>query len=409
MRNKNTKNEKLAALYMRIGTDYYKIIEQPLTSGDRNEIIKVWRKQEIIDDHGRPFLSDIGKYDSFCFIPDHENYQRVVGNSYNKYEPIPHEPKEGEWQKIEVFLKHIFGEQYAIGLDYLTIIWKYPTQRLPILCLVSEERNTGKTTFLLFLKAIFGKNMTFNTNEDFRTHFNSGWTCKSIIGVDEVFLERKEDAEKLKNLSTSKTVNNEAKGKDRFEQEFFGKFILCSNNETDFLKIDSKEIRYWIRKVPTFQTEDKDLLDEMKKEIPAFIHFLTSREIETPNRTRMWFTREQLWTDALKKVIQSGTSPLEHEIKDVITDQFLNFEQDEVKLTQKDIIDLLKNENGVNNVRKKDITDILKKWGYEPTEQPKYYKKWRYVSDNEGKHIPMEFSNTGRYCTFKRSDFVSKK
>jgi hypothetical protein len=38
----------------------------------------------------------------------------------------------------------------------------------PILLLLSEERYTGKSTFLYFLKALFQYNVTFNTNEDFR-------------------------------------------------------------------------------------------------------------------------------------------------------------------------------------------------------------------------------------------------
>lgn len=40
-------------------------------------------------------------------------------------------------------------------LDYLQLLYLYPIQKLPILLLVSEERNTGKSTFLNFLKAIF--------------------------------------------------------------------------------------------------------------------------------------------------------------------------------------------------------------------------------------------------------------
>ena len=211
--------------YIRIATDYYKKINHPLASSDTIEKIVPWQKTTIKEDHGVEILGNIPKYDSFCLIPSHENYKREVNNSYNLYDPILVQPREGIWPRIEYFLNHIFGEQYPIGLDYLTIIWRFPTQVLPILCLVSEERNTGKTTFLHFMKDIFGKNMTFNTNEDFRSNFNSGWTSKLIIGVDEVFLDKKEDAEKIKNLSTSRMINSEAKGKDRFEQEFFGKFI----------------------------------------------------------------------------------------------------------------------------------------------------------------------------------------
>lgn len=45
--------------------------------------------------------------------------------------------------------------------------------------------------------------MTFNTNEDFRSQFNSDWTGKLLIMVDEVLLNRREGSERLKNLSTT--------------------------------------------------------------------------------------------------------------------------------------------------------------------------------------------------------------
>jgi hypothetical protein len=63
---------------------------------------------------------------------------------------------------------------------------------------VSTERNTGKTNFLNFLKALFGDNMTINRNEDFRSNFNSEWASKLIIGVYETLHDRKEDSERIK-------------------------------------------------------------------------------------------------------------------------------------------------------------------------------------------------------------------
>ena len=66
---------------------------------------------------------------------------------------------------IAALVRHIFGDQYELGLDYLQLLYTKPLQKLPILLLVSEERNTGKSTFLNFLKALFEANVTFNTNE----------------------------------------------------------------------------------------------------------------------------------------------------------------------------------------------------------------------------------------------------
>ena len=187
-----------------------------------------WSIECIKQDHGKSFLSSIPKYDGFCFVPGHLDYHQVIENFYNRYHPFPHEPQPGYPKLILVFLNHVFGEQLDLGLDYLKILLLYPTQILPILCLVSTDRNTGKTTFLNFLKAIFGDNMTINSNEDFRSNFNAEWAHKLIIGVDETFLDKKEDSERLKSLSTSRYYKIEAKGYDRQEIEFFGSLFYAA-------------------------------------------------------------------------------------------------------------------------------------------------------------------------------------
>lgn len=155
-------------------------------------------------------------------------------------------------------------------MDYLQLLYLQPIQKLPILLLVSEERNTGKSTFLNFLKALFQNNVTFNTNEDFRSQFNSDWAGKLLIVVDEVLLNRREDSERLKNLSTTLSYKVEAKGKDRDEIAFFAKFVLCSNNEYLPVIIDAGETRYWVRKIDRLQSDDTDFLQKLKAEIPAF-------------------------------------------------------------------------------------------------------------------------------------------
>src|SRR4051794_9995120 len=304
--------------YLRIGTTYYKKVRKPLASGDVVEFLVPWSIECIKQDHGKYFLSSIPRFDGFCLVPSHLEYKREIQNFYNRYHPFLHDALPGYPKQILVFLNHVFGEQVDIGLDYLKILLLYPMQILPILCLVSTERNTGKTTFLNFLKAIFGDNMTINSNEDFRSNFNAEWANKSIIGVDETFLDRKEDSEKIKSLSTSRYYKIEAKGQDRQEIEFFGKFILCSNNEDNFVMIDPGEIRYWIRRLPVLQNENKNLLDELKQEIPCFIDFLIQRPFTTHPVSRMWFRPEQLSTAALKRVKRYNRNKLEVEMAQLL-------------------------------------------------------------------------------------------
>ena len=169
--------------YIRVGTDYYRSVEIPLTIDTIKGMIR-WNRQTVIDDFGKDALLRIMKYKGFCTIPSHIAYQREVRGFYNKYHELSYQSTiEGSFEHIDKFLHHIFGDQYLIGLDYLTLIWRKPTQILPVLCLVSIERNTGKTTFLNLLKMIFENNMTVNTNEDFRSRFNSEWAGKCIVAV----------------------------------------------------------------------------------------------------------------------------------------------------------------------------------------------------------------------------------
>jgi hypothetical protein len=271
-----------------------------------------------------------------------------VNNCYNQYQPLSYELKEGDnFQNIIQFLQHIFGEQYELGLDYLTILWQKPMQILPILCLVSTERNTGKTTFINLLKLIFESNMTINTNDDFRSKFNGDWSGKLIIAVDEVLLDKREDSERIKNLSTAKSNKIEFKGKDKIEQVYFGKFILCSNNEDSFIKIDAEETRYWVRKINPLQKHDDDidLINKMKIEVPYFAHFLNSRAIATKPTYRMWFSPEQLYTSALGNLISGNRSYVEKELEEMLVDEFENSGEEELCYTSKNLVDMLKRNN----------------------------------------------------------------
>lgn len=308
--------------YIRVGTSYYKKVEKPLASEDTVSILIPWNKDTIISDHGKDYLASISCYDGFCCIPSHSNYKQEIGTFYNQYHELEFQPKQGECITILTFLKHIFQEQYELGLDYIKILYEHPLQVLPILCLVSRERGTGKTTFLNFLKQVFGKNMTLNTNDDFRSQFNSDWANKLVIAVDEVLLDKRDDSERIKNLSTARQFKAEAKGKDRQEIEFFGKFILCSNNETSFIHIDKEEIRYWVIKVRPFQgtvQHSSDIFfEKLKYEIPAFLNFLINRSFHTQSKSRMWFTPQQLETDALIRLKASNKSMTEKEMIEIL-------------------------------------------------------------------------------------------
>ena len=134
--------------FVRVGTTLYKLADMPLVGGGFVKKRIVWNNETLRQDYGRDYLATVPKYDGFCTVPDHVNYQPVVGSFLNLYEPTGHHPKQGVFPHIEALARHIFGEQYELGMDYLQLLYLHPIEKLPILLLVSEERNTGKSTFL---------------------------------------------------------------------------------------------------------------------------------------------------------------------------------------------------------------------------------------------------------------------
>lgn len=387
--------------YLRIGTTYFKKVSKPLASGDKIELLLSWSIECIKQDHGKSFLADIPRYDGFCLVPDHLNYAQVVDNFYNRYHPFNYEPKPGYPAKTLTFLNQIFGHQLDLGLDYLKILLLYPRQVLPILCLVSEERSTGKTTFLNYLKATFGDNMTINSNEDFRSNFNAEWAHKLIIGVDETFLERKEDSERIKSLSTSKYYKIEAKGQDRQEIEFFGKFILCSNNEDNFIIIDPGEIRYWVRKLLPIEHDNKNLLEDLKSEIPFFIHYLLERSFSTQPVSRMWFRPDLLTTPALLRVKKYNRNKLEVEIAQLLLMLLEAKEQaQELNFSLSDVQDWLV-KKGFRNHDTANIRHVLQQlWHLKPVQNSLTYLQYKIGTDG----MIYEYNNKGRYYTLTQKE-----
>lgn len=405
--------------YLRIGTKYHKKVLEPLHSGDKLEKLIGWSRSELELDHGKEFLKKIPRYDGFCLIPSHDDHEEVIDSFYNKYEKLSHKESKGEFAKTELFLKHIFEEHYIIALDYLTILWRYPTQTLPVLALVSKEKGTGKTSFLNWLKLIFEKNMTINSNADFDSRFNSDWTNKLIIAIDEVMLNSKQHTEKLKQLATAKSIKSEAKGKDKNETIYFGKLILNANDEEGFIRTDDQEMRFWIRKVkPLSQSQfvvkensndestnygNPNMLEELLEEIPAFIYLLSKREIVNPKVTRMWFTKEQLHTKALEVLIRGSRSSLYDEIHFVITELFEMHDVPELQFSAKDLVDVLLY-NSYKNVSSSNVSETLKK-EFELTAKNSSYTKYHHISGQDKTFSATENAK-GRFFTFKRSDFL---
>ena len=382
--------------YIRVGTSLYKLAHQPLANGTTVLRRIPWSFGTIRQDYGKSHTPPIKKYDGFCTVPSHTDYHKEIDGFYNLYEPITHVPVEGEFPDIIKLMRHIFGEQFELGLDYMQLLYRQPTQKLPILLLVSEERNTGKTTFLNFLKAVFQDNTTFNTNEDFRSQFNADWAGKLLIVVDEVLLCRREDSERLKNLSTAQTYKVEAKGKDRQEVNFFAKFVLCSNNELFPVIIDMGETRYWVRKVMRLDSDYTNFLQKLKEQIPAFLYYLQHRPLSTTKESRMWFNPALIRTEALERIMQSNRNHTEIDIVELLRTIMESQNVDKVSFIPQDLLPLL-SLNGVK-VELWHIRKVVKElWRLKPAPNALSYTTYQYDYSKPSKYGAI--NRVGRFYT----------
>lgn len=315
----------LAKSYFRVGDSYFEKLHVP----NKNGVLEYAYHRRLLGtiqaDHGKDFVKHVPKYKAFCIKPDHTNYQEIISNCFNRYRPFEHEPSQEDSSCPETlgFLQHIFGDQLDMGLDYIQLLYQRPTQALPILCLVSEENKTGKSTFVKLLKNIFTGNMAIVGNQELESDFNSGWADKLIIACEESFIDKQKTVEKIKGLSTGDRINMNQKGVDSVEIDFFGKFILCSNREHNFIIANERDLRYWVRKVPVFTEERTNLLELMIDEIPNFLLYLNKRTLVHPCESRMWFADHLIRTKAFAKLIEGNTSVAEREIRQFIRGMML--------------------------------------------------------------------------------------
>jgi len=214
--------------------------------------------------------------------------------------------------------------------------------------------------------------------------------------VDELLLNKMEDTEKIKNLSTAGDYKIEAKGKDRKEIEFFAKFVLCSNNERNPIIIPKEEVRFWVRKINPIEKDNIYLRSYLMKEIPHFLHFLLNRELSTKNESRMWFNPSLLETPALLKIKKYNTNKIETEIAAYCSDVMDKLGEDKMYCCPKDFMDAIRDAGLKADITQ--IRNILKDgWGLRSDKNSDYTF---YYIGIEGNLIPMK--RKGRYLEVKR-------
>ncbi|MBK9718202.1 MAG: hypothetical protein IPO85_11950 [Saprospiraceae bacterium] len=372
--------------------------------------------------------SDISFYDKSGNKPDHINYVQdwevmnedtgVPSKYYNTYSKLLHKPKKGDCQISLDFLKHIFGSHemtykgvtykgYELGLDYCKLLYCRPTNFLPILCLVSQQRITGKTTFWDWKKEIYAANATSISANDINSQFTGLYAGKLLGVFEETFIDKVSTVEKLKELVTSKKVKLEKKGIDSFEVYNYIKIGISSNKINNFAPVDQEEVRFWVRDIPPIPGgENVNYKPTLFQEIPAFLHHLQEIDYHTDNETRSWFANELIYTEALGNIKAKSRPQNEILIERSIHAYMIQFRRTWCNLSAKDIRDLCDEKD----LTLKSINYVLEtRWNKAPTNRGNkyiHYSEGAYSQNDDTVPIHEEYRK-GEYYTFTLSDFCS--
>ena len=290
-----------------------------------------------------------------------------------------------------------------------------PTQKLPVLALVSEEHGTGKTAFLNLISHIFEDNAIIGDNELLLSNFNSNLAGKIAVGIDETELEGNgEVATKIKRLVTSEYLLMEMKGKDKVKVANFMKLIMTSNHPEKFVYPDKDENRYWIVKVNSLSEEEKkiNMNEFFAEETPHFVWYLLHRELFVNKyEGRLWFDPARYLNENWMKMTERNMPKQEKALRKYLHDLFLDTGREMLEL------DIRYIKENINEFERKDdatIADILtyslkvEKYKGKKAYRVKmpFYSK---ATDTDGEIVWPSSGRMSRPYYFYAKDFLTKE
>jgi len=229
--------------------------------------------------------------------------RRIENNKYNTFKTPTAKIEEGDWSMTKILLKHIFGEQYELGLEYYWVKRHRPTQALPALCLVGDE-DAGKSTIGLHQEMCFANAVKIQMQrlEKDENAF--------VVGVQDIIIEESSQhgsnksvnpqlvVDKIKDMVTSTGGKIPCKQlyANAAETEYFAKIMMFSNDMTP-IKMDGEATRFWIRRIGKPEKHE-NFTQILRQEVGAFLYYLDNQfePSRTESKERLWFHPSEYWT-----------------------------------------------------------------------------------------------------------------
>jgi hypothetical protein len=122
----------------------------------------------------------------------------------------------------------------------------------------------------------------------------------------------------------------------------------------------------------------------------------------------MYFSPEDIWTEALEQLKEGSKSTIEKELEEIILTTINDFNLEYVCFTEKDLIEKLREANIKAN--KSQISKIItEKWGLKPRQTPSTYKAHHFeLSQTVNDFFAASTIKQGRFFTFYKTLFKEK-
>ena len=280
------------------------------------------------------------KYEAFTMVPNILEQRRTIidngvrkFNLYNSPEwKILPDVKEEDIPYTMHMLKRFFHgnseNQLEVGLDWLYIFFFKPEQKLPVL-VNGGPHDVGKDFFMEWLCAAVGGEGRGEIIEGntLGNNFNFDVGQLWLKCYNEVKLSHDGGIEQsIKNYVTASRIRVEAKGKDAYYINNISRFIFSTNYPYDFMKVEDKENRYWLRFIDYITDEDRRNYPNYKENVMAemqkAISYLYTRGLVAYPKNEMgyrfWFPYDAYKTSALDVLKYNSKSDLELAIEDVL-------------------------------------------------------------------------------------------
>ena len=146
------------------------------------------------------------------------------------------------------------------------------------------------------------------------------------------------------------------------------------------------------------------ILQKLKAEIPAFLHFLQHRTLSSEMESRMWFAPSLLHTEALQKIIRSNRNRLEIEMHELILDIMDSIGTDTFSFCYNDILLLLVHSQV--KVEKHQVRKVLQEcWKLTPAPNGLTYTTYQFNYNRECRYEPVK--RVGRFYSVTREQLES--